>query len=567
MFGLVVGQAFQTGADGWVSFWSNHSDPDKPGKIHISKGEGLAGYALTSLLAFVGIVGTTAMFRLTALRAARHFHASLLNKMLKLPMGFYDTTPLGRVLNRFSKDMYTVDEQLVMTLVMYFQTLCRVGATMCVITFATPWFIVVMLPLGGVYYFISTYYIPSSRQFKRIESTLKSPIFSHFGETLDGVASIRAFEQEENFIQENLHKMQRNMRAYYLNFSSNRWLAVRLESLGTAIVTASGLLAVFAKDTISAGVAGLSISYALSVTQSLNWCVRMSSDRETNIVAVERISEYIHLPPEPPRELPSDNTLGKWPTEGGVSFEAVDLRYREGLPLVLNGLTLKVKPREKLGICGRTGAGKSSLLNVLLRIVDPCGGKCTIDGVDVMTVGLHTLRRSITVLPQDPVLFSGTLRFNLDPFAEKTEVELWKALERAHLSEHAQALARSTSGHTTATACLDAKVAEKGENFSLGQRQQACLARALLRSNKILLLDEATSAVDVETDRLIQETIRTEFSEHTLLCIAHRISTVMTCDRVCVVEAGKVGEIGPPTELAKQEGSRFKFLADQDVSR
>jgi len=307
------------------------------------------------------------------------------------------------------------------------------------------------------------------------------------------------------------------------------------------------------------------------VTQSLNWVVRMTSDRETNIVSVERLSEYIREQSEPPRRLPADPAPGAWPLQGAISFRAVKLQYRPNLPFVLNGLDLDIKPQEKLGICGRTGAGKSSLLNVLLRIVDPCSGSVLIDGVDIGTLGLHTVRRSITVLPQDPVMFSGSLRFNLDPLGETPDDAIWKALQRAHLSAHAEALAAATSsageGPASVSACLDAVVAEKGENFSLGQRQQACLARALIRSNKILLLDEATSAVDVDTDNLIQETIRSDFAHHTVLCIAHRISTVMQSDRICVVDAGVVAELGSPQELLQTPGSHFARLARHDDSR
>lgn len=574
LLGLIFGQASQVAADTWVSFWSDHSKETVEG-LHVSSAVGLVGYVITSFAAFFGIIFTSTLFRTTALRAARSFHKQLLSKMLQLPMRFYDTTPLGRVLNRFSGDVYTVDEQLVSSLMMYFQTLCRVLGTIVVICFATPWFLLVIVPLMAVYRRTQIYYVPSSRQLKRIESNLRSPIFSHFAETLDGVSSIRAFGQQQQFTIENLSRVQRNMRAYYVNVASNRWLAVRLETLGTVIVAAATLLAVIARVEISAGVAGLSITYALSVTQSLNWVVRMTSERETNIVSVERLSEYIRETPEPPRWKQTD-PAEHWPERGAIHFDSVQLRYRPGLPLVLNSLSLEVRPQEKVGICGRTGAGKSSLLNVLLRIVEQEGGQTSIDAVDIAQIGLHRLRRSITVLPQDPVLFSGDLRFNLDPLKENTDSRIWEALRRAHLTEHAKALASATANGASGGAqrpepsisdCLDAVVSEKGENFSLGQRQQACLARALLRSNKILLLDEATSAVDVDTDALIQTTIREDFANHTILCIAHRISTIIGFDRVCVIDAGRVVEEGPPQELCKQVGSRFRLLADQDASR
>mmetsp|Transcript_8049 Transcript_8049/g.17997 ORF Transcript_8049/g.17997 Transcript_8049/m.17997 type:complete len:1401 (-) Transcript_8049:232-4434(-) len=568
LIGMILGQAFQTSADLWVSYWSDHSaDSARP---HIDGETGLLGYVITSMFAFVGVIGTSTMFRTTALRASKTFHKQMLASLLLLPTSFYDTTPLGRITSRFSKDIYTVDEQLVSTLMMYFNTLLRVASTIVVICIATPWFLVGVIPLMLIYRYIQNFYIPSSRQLQRIESNLRSPIFSHFGETLDGVACIRAFGQQAQFVDLIREKVQRNMRAYYLKVASNRWLAVRLETIGTIIVTLAGLLAVVGRNNIAAGMAGVSISYALSVTQALNWVVRMTSDREANIVSVERLSEYIQLSPEPPRRLASDPVEGTWPVQGAIEFKDVRLRYRPELPLVLDGLCLSVRPGEKLGICGRTGAGKSSLLNVLLRIVDPTDGTISIDGVNTQTLGLHRVRRAITVLPQDPVLFSGDLRFNLDPLNEASDEALWQAIQRSHLESHVDALAHQSvgdEGQVTMQSRLSATVAEKGENFSLGQRQQMCLARALLRQNKILLLDEATSAVDVETDNLIQQTIRTEFASQTVLCIAHRISTVLASDRVCVVDAGKVGEIGSPQELLATPGSRFKKLAEMDSSR
>ncbi|CAJ1373645.1 unnamed protein product [Effrenium voratum] len=556
--GVLCGQGLQAAASAWISYWSDHSSPQNPN--YVSSSVGLIGYTGLSLTAFLGIFLTSALFRLTALKAARTFHRRLLTTLLRLPMTFFDTTPLGRVLNRFSKDIYTVDEVLQNILYSYLQVVSAVICTIVVISFATPWFLVLVIPLLYVYRATQNYYIPASRQLKRIESNLRSPIFSHFSETLDGTALIRAYGQQRTFVAENMEKVSRNMRAYYSNFSSNRWLAVRLETIGALITCCAGTLAVLGRHTISAGVAGLSVSYALSVTQALNWVVRMAADRETSIVSVERIREYLNLDLEPPHHLPSDPTPNSWPREGSIEFQDIFLRYRPELPTVLNGLSLEVRAREKIGICGRTGAGKSSVLNVLLRIVEIESGRVLLDGLDINTLGLHCLRHSMTVIPQDPILFSGTLRFNLDPLSESNDQKLWQALQRSHLADHISTL-ESEGGPSG----LDAVVQEQGKNFSLGQRQQMCLARALTRSNSILLLDEATSAVDRDTDELIQGTIKTEFKDHTVLCIAHRISTIMYSDRVCVLDAGKLAEIGPPQDLIKNAESRFAKLAAQDA--
>lgn len=355
---------------------------------------------------------------------------------------------------------------------------------------------------------------------------------------------------------ENIQRLSMNMRARYVGFSSNRWLAVRLEAFGTVIVVSSATLAVFARNSVSAGIAGLSVTYALNTTQTLNWLVRMAGDRETSIVAVERISEYLELETEPPSNCPSDPARGTWPKYGNIEFVDVSVRYRPNMPVVLSNFSLKVSPGEKLGICGRTGAGKSSVLSTLLRLIEPESGSILIDGVDVGRLGLHRLRSSITTMPQDPVIFSGSLKFNLDPLNECSEGYLLLALQHSHF--------RLMPGESVDLSSLKVMVTEGGQNFSLGQRQQICLARALTRSNKILLLDEATSAIDVETDAHIQKTLRAEFPSCTTLCIAHRISTIVDSDRVCVLELGHIVELGRPKDLLSKFNSKFAVLAMND---
>lgn len=296
------------------------------------------------------------------------------------------------------------------------------------------------------------------------------------------------------FIEESEKKVDFNQICYYPSIIANRWLAVRLEMVGNLIILFAALFAVLSRDTTDAGTAGLSVSYALQVTQTLNWLVRMTSDVETNIVAVERIKEYGETKQEAPWELPVSNLTKTWPENGRVEFKNFEVRYRDGLDLVLRGLTFSVNGGEKVGIVGRTGAGKSSLTLALFRIIEASGGQIIIDGHDISKLGLHQLRSKLTIIPQDPVLFSGTLRINLDPFEHNSDDEIWRALELAHLKAFVKGL----------TAGLNHEVAEGGENLSVGQRQLICLARALLRKTKVLILDEATAAVDLETDDLIQ---------------------------------------------------------------
>lgn len=288
---------------------------------------------------------------------------------------------------------------------------------------------------------------------------------------------------------------------YYPSIIANRWLAVRLEMVGNLIILFSALFAVLSRDTMDAGTVGLSVTYALQITQTLNWLVRMTSEVETNIVAVERIKEYAETKQEAPWDIPNTKLPQNWPDVGKVHFKNLEVRYREGLELVLRGVTFTVSGGEKVGIVGRTGAGKSSLTLSLFRIIEAAGGQILIDGQDISQLGLHALRSRLTIIPQDPVLFSGSLRINLDPFGLKTDDEIWRALELAHLKVFVKSL----------TAGLNHEVAEGGENLSVGQRQLICLARALLRKTKVLILDEATAAVDLETDDLIQVTIFISF--------------------------------------------------------
>jgi ATP-binding cassette subfamily C (CFTR/MRP) protein 1 len=418
----------------------------------------------------------------------------------------------------------------------------------------TPSILFGLIPVILGYFLLLRFYVSTSRQLKRLESTTRSPIYSHFQESIQGASSIRAYHCTENFLVESQNRVDYNMLSYYPSIVANRWLAVRLELVGNLIVLLSALLAVLTRGSagVTAGLVGLSVSYAFNITQTLNWAVRMTSELETNVVAVERIKEYSETPTEAALETAPMHSLPKnWPTRGSVNFEDLELRYRPDLDLILKGITAHISSEEKIGIVGRTGAGKSSLMLALFRLVEPSSGRIMIDGVDISTLGLNDLRSRLTIVPQDPVLFSGTLRSNLDPFVRHSDEEIWDALKLTHMDSFV----------ATLTDLLNYKVTEGGENLSVGQRQLICLARALLRKSKLLVLDEAAASVDMETDQLIQKTIKQQFADCTVLTIAHRLHTVIDSDKVMVLEAGRISEFNEPQTLLHNPNSLFYSLA------
>lgn len=502
---------------------------------------------------FLVFLGTLLLAN-SSISASRILHSRLLDNILRVPMVFFDTTPSGRVVNRFAKDMFTVDEAIPMSIRSWILCFLGVIGTLFVICLATPFFTIVIIPLAIIYFFVQRFYVATSRQLRRLDSVSRSPIYSHFGETVSGLSVIRAYGHQDRFLKHNEKIIDDNLKSVYPWIVSNRWLAIRLEFLGNLVVFFSALLAVISRKSDS-GLVGLSISYALNVTQTLNWLVRMTSELENNIVAVERVSEYTKIENE--ADWVTDvRPSKKWPEDGRLRFENFKVRYRPELDLVLHGITCDIDSSEKIGIVGRTGAGKSSLTNCLFRIIEAAEGKILIDGTDIATLGLHDLRTKLTIIPQDPVLFSGSLRMNLDPFETFSDEDIWRVLELSHLKEYVGGL----------EAGLHHEVSEGGENLSVGQRQLLCLARALLRKSRILILDEATAAVDLETDDLIQNTIRKEFSHCTVLTIAHRLHSILDSSRVMVLDAGKIIEFDSPANLFEKQGHFYAMAKDAGIT-
>ncbi|XP_060795614.1 ATP-binding cassette sub-family C member 3 isoform X2 [Neoarius graeffei] len=529
------------GANIWLTVWtndtkSNTTNDNVPMRVGVYAALGITQGLLVLCSSFTLAMGK--------IQAARKLHQNLLDNKFHTPQSFFDTTPIGRIINRFSKDIYVIDEVLPSTILMFLGTFFTSLSTVIVIISSTPIFAVVIGPLAIMYFFVQRFYVATSRQLKRLESVSRSPIYSNFSETITGTSVIRAYGLNTSFVLGSDMKVDENQKSYYPGIVSNRWLGVRIEFIGNCIVLFAALFAVIGKDNLSEGLVGLSVTYALQVTMSLNWMVRMTSDLESNIVAVERVKEYSETPPEAPWEVEDKKPSSDWPPEGNVEFTNYSVRYREGLDLVLRNISLQVKGGEKIGIVGRTGAGKSSMTLCLFRLLEAAEGEITIDGVKIAEIGLHNLRSKLTIIPQEPVLFSGTLRMNLDPFEKYSDDDLWNALKLSHLHKFV----------SNQPAQLDLECSEGGENLSVGQRQLVCLARALLRKTRILILDEATAAIDLETDDLIQSTIRTQFEDCTVFTIAHRLNTIMDYTRVLVLDKGQIAEFDTPTNLIAQKG-------------
>ncbi|XP_038877675.1 ABC transporter C family member 2-like isoform X3 [Benincasa hispida] len=492
---------------------------------------------------------------ISSLFAARRLHDLMLTSILKAPMVFFNTNPIGRIINRFSKDLSDIDKNVASFFNMFLGQISQLLSTFILIGVMSTLSLWAILPLLTLFYAAYLYYQSTAREVKRLESISRSPVYAQFAEALNGLSTIRAYKAYDRMAEINGKSMDNNTRFTLVDMSGNRWLSVRLETMGGLMIWLTTIFAVMQNGKAEnqqafASTMGLLLSYALNITSLLRGVLRFGSIAENSLNSVERVGNYIDLPSEAPSIIESNRPPPQWPSSGLIKFEGVVLRYRPELPTVLHGLSFTILSCEKVGIVGRTGAGKSSMINALFRMVELERGKILIDGFDVAMFGLLDLRKVLGIIPQSPILFSGTVRFNLDPFNNHNDADLWEALERVHLKDF---IRRNTFG-------LDAEVSESGENFSIGQRQLLSLARALIGRSKILVLDEATAAVDVRTDALIQKTIREEFKSCTMLIIAHRLNTIIDCDRILVLEAGRVLEYNTPKELLSKEESAFSKM-------
>lgn len=547
----ILSSVFTLSSNLWLSDWSNDAENKKLANDTTHRNIRLGVYAGLGIGESLCVIGSSILLNFACLRGSRILHNRMLSRVVRAPMSWFNTTPSGRIINRFSKDVDTIDSNLRFNVRLLMTIALRSVTSLILISVGSVYSLIFIVPIVLLYFLFQMFYISTSRQLKRIESTTRSPIYTHFSETVEGATSIRAFGADREFILQNNHLMDVNNSLYYLGFMTNRWLTLRLESLGFIVVLVASLAAILSRGLISPGTAGLSVTYSLTITQVLSFLVRTYSDYENNVVSVERLLEYTRTPVEPEDdEVPADPN---WPSQGSVVFDDYSARYRPELDLVVKKFNLEVKPAEKVGLVGRTGAGKSSITLSLFRLFEAADGQIIIDQVNIATINLKVLRSKISIIPQEPILFTGTIRQNLDPTERCSDEQIWRSVELSHLSAFLRSLPDG----------LETQVSEGGSNFSVGQKQLFCLARALLRKSKILVLDEATAAVDLDTDNLIQQTIRREFKQSTILTIAHRLETIQDYDRVVVMENGSLAEEGPPAELVKKPNSKFHSLAKE----
>lgn len=539
-------------------------------------------YAFTGVAAgILTFIGAYIILTFSSLAASKFFHDRMAESVLRAPMSFFDTTPIGRILNRFSDDVSVLDQRVMWSLMMLCQLIIETTTKLAIIIYNLPIMIIVIVSLFFLYNYFRQRFIPTSREMRRLKSALRSPVFSHLQESINGVESLRAYGERDRFIHSNRSKVNECTKVDWSSQSANRWLSMRLQSIAAIVVLASTLLilaSVYFKKQLDPALVGFLMTYVFSSTGSLNAIIRMWAETETKAVNIERLIEYGNLASEAELIIENNRPASSWPGEGTISFVDYSTRYREGMDPVLKNINLNIKPSEKIGIVGRTGAGKSSLTLALFRIIEPITGNINIDAVNTSAIGLFDLRTQLNIIPQDAHAFEGSIRGNLDPFHKYSDEELWKVLDMAHLKEHVESMKtdvknddeskdskkkkkkNNNTEEEVPQVGLNAKVLEGGSNLSGGQKQLLCLARALLNPSKVLVLDEATASVDVQTDKIIQETIRSEFKDKTILTIAHRLDTIMDSDRVLVLEKGQVKEFDSPETLLKNPDSEFYSL-------
>ncbi|KAK9376594.1 uncharacterized protein V1513DRAFT_483259 [Lipomyces chichibuensis] len=528
-------------------------------------------YALISVIYMIISFCREGVVFIGSLRASAQLFERLLQRVLRAPPRFFDATPVGRILNRFSKDIEIIDQEVAGNLLSLMHSIVALAIILILITSILPRFLFAAVLICLIYYVINIFYLRSSRELKRIQSITRSPIYQHFGETLAGLSTIRAYACERRFMYQNLIYIETNLRPYTLLWACNRWMCLLVQSAGGLVATFAGTFVLLSRGSIDSGLAGLVLTYAITFSENMLYLVMLYAVTEMDMNSVERINEYLQLDQEAPEIIESCQPPVGWPSKGAITVHDLSLRYTPELPTVIHNVSFDVKPGSKVGVVGRTGAGKSTIVSAFFRFLEPVTGSIVIDDVDISKIGLHDLRVALTIIPQDPTLFSGTIRSNLDPFNRYTDSAILGALRRVHLIDN-EGFRYGSSENTLASSSddndnpvnvfynLESPITEGGTNLSQGQRQLMCLARSLLKSPRVIILDEATASIDYNTDTLLQKTIREEFNDTTILTIAHRLRSIIDYDVILVMDEGTVKEYDNPHLLLQKKDSIFRAM-------
>ncbi|KAF5451125.1 hypothetical protein F2P56_031420 [Juglans regia] len=540
---FAIGQILQ---NSWMAAKVDHP--------HVNQLRLVLVYMLIGLVSILFLLGRSLCTVALGLKASETLFSQLLDSFFHAPMSFYDSTPLGRILSRVSSDLSDTDLDVPFSLIFSVSSSINTCSALVVLAVVTWQVLFVSIPMIYLTIRFQRYYHASAKQLKRINGTTKSLIASHLAESMAGAMTVRAFEKEEGFFAKNFDLIDTNASPYFHSFSVDEWLIQRTEMVSAAVLASASLCMVLLPPrTFSSGFIGMALSYGLSLSNNLVRTIQKQCSIANNIISVERLNQYMHIPSEAPTIIQESRPSPDWPAVGKVEIEDLQVRYRSTAPLVLCGISCTFEGGHKIGIVGRTGSGKSTLIGALFRLVEPASGKITVDGIDISKIGLHDLRSRLGIIPQDPTLFNGTVRYNLDPFSQHSDQEIWEVIGKCQLQE---SLLEKGKG-------LESLVVEHGSNWSVGQRQLFCLGRVLLRRRRLLMLDEATASIDNATDMILQKIIRTEFADHTVIIVAHRIPTVMDCTMILAISDGKLVEYDAPTKLMKREDSLFRQLVKE----
>ncbi|KAK3131734.1 hypothetical protein QOZ80_6AG0510650 [Eleusine coracana subsp. coracana] len=548
-------QIFQVASNYWMAWASPQTSATIP---TVGLGLLFSVYIALSMGSALCVFARSILVSLIGLQTSEKFFKNMLHCILRAPMSFFDSTPTGRILNRASNDQSVLDLEIANKLGWCVFSVIQVLGTIGVMSqVAWPVF-AIFIPVMVLCFICQRYYIPTARELARLTQIQRAPILHHFAESLAGASSIRAYGQKERFRKANLGLVDNHSRAWFHIISAVEWLCFRLNMLSNFVYAFSLILLVsLPEGFINPSIAGLALTYALNLNSQLASIAWNICDTENKMISVERLMQYSRIPSEAPLVVECCQPANNWPEDGTINIKSLEVRYAEHLPSVLRNISCMIPGRKKVGIVGRTGSGKSTFIQALFRIVEPREGTIEIDSVDICKIGLHDLRSRLSIIPQDPTMFEGTVRGNLDPLNEYSDQRVWEILDKCQLGDMVRKNPKK----------LDSTVVENGENWSVGQRQLFCLGRILLKRSNVLVLDEATASVDSSTDAIIQETIRKEFRDCTVLTIAHRINTVIDSDLIIVFSEGKIIEYDTPYKLLENKNSEFSRLIKEYSTR